>query len=118
MKSSKKLLVLGKVWPEPASSAAGTRILQLISIFQENEYEVTFSSAANKSDFSIDLTQLNIKVSPIELNDSSFDQFIKQLEPDIVLFDRYMTEEQFGWRVDHFRQEVDFRCIVLHWKML
>jgi hypothetical protein len=25
--------------------------------------------------------------------------FVKQLQPSIVLFDRFMIEEQFGWRV-------------------
>jgi glycosyltransferase involved in cell wall biosynthesis len=33
------------------------------------------------------------------LNDESFDHFIKQVQPTAVLFDRFMTEEQFGWRV-------------------
>ena len=35
----------------------------------------------------------------IELNNNSFDSFILQENPTIVLFDRFMTEEQFGWRV-------------------
>jgi len=29
----------------------------------------------------------------------SFDLFVKQLNPTLVLFDRFLTEEQFGWRV-------------------
>lgn len=33
------------------------------------------------------------------MNDSSFDEFIRDLKPDMVLFDRFMIEEQFGWRV-------------------
>jgi len=33
------------------------------------------------------------------LNCSSFDVFVKELNPAIVLFDRFMMEEQFGWRV-------------------
>ena len=35
----------------------------------------------------------------IELNNASFDVFVKELNPTIVLFDRFMMEEQFGWRV-------------------
>jgi glycosyltransferase involved in cell wall biosynthesis len=35
----------------------------------------------------------------IALNDSRFDQFVRDLDPAIVLFDRFMVEEQFGWRV-------------------
>ena len=30
---------------------------------------------------------------------SSFDDFLKRIQPDIVLFDRFIMEEQFGWRV-------------------
>jgi hypothetical protein len=37
---------------------------------------------------------------PIELNNSSFDTFIHELAPDVVVFDRFMMEEQFGWRVE------------------
>ena len=33
------------------------------------------------------------------LNCSSFDHFVQELNPSIVLFDRFMSEEQFGWRV-------------------
>ena len=33
------------------------------------------------------------------MNSSSFDEFICQLNPTIVVFDRFMIEEQFGWRV-------------------
>jgi hypothetical protein len=40
-----------------------------------------------------------VKKETIALNSSSFDVFVKQLQPSIVLFDRFMIEEQFGWRV-------------------
>ena len=99
MSTSKKLLVIGKVWPEPKSSAAGARILQIISIFKEKGYSITFSSAAKKNELSANFDQIGINEQSIELNNSSFNEFLKELTPDIVLFDRYMTEEQFGWRV-------------------
>jgi hypothetical protein len=35
----------------------------------------------------------------VAVNDSGFDAWVKELAPDIVIFDRFMTEEQFGWRV-------------------
>ncbi|WP_179320411.1 glycosyltransferase [Winogradskyella helgolandensis] len=95
----KKLFVIGFVWPEPKSSAAGSRILQLITQFQNQGYEVTFSSAAKMSDNTFDLNTINVETKPILLNDSSFDAFVKELDPDAVLFDRFMTEEQYGWRV-------------------
>ncbi|KAF2512656.1 glycosyltransferase family 4 protein [Flavobacterium foetidum] len=99
MERLKKLLIIGFVWPEPNSSAAGGRMMQLISIFKENGFEVTFASAAQDSDFMVDLGEFGVVKRNIELNSSSFDDFAKELNPDVVLFDRFMIEEQFGWRV-------------------
>lgn len=90
----KHLVIIGLVIPEPASTAAGTRMLQLIQLFSENRYKITFLTAANNLEFSEKMT-----VEKIEINDSSFDEKIKILNPDIVLFDRFVTEEQYGWRV-------------------
>ena len=95
----KKLLVIGFVWPEPKSSAAGSRMLQLVAQFQNQGYAVTFASAAKTSNNTFNLSSINVATQPILLNDSSFDVFIKDLNPDAVLFDRFMTEEQYGWRV-------------------
>lgn len=99
MTQLKKLLIIGFVWPEPNSSAAGSRMMQLISIFNENQFEITFASPALDSDFMVDLESFGVKKVSIELNNSSFDDFIVELNPDAVLFDRFMIEEQFGWRV-------------------
>lgn len=95
----KHLLVIGLVWPEPTSSAAGIRILQLIDLFIGQGFEVTFASAAQESEFSFDLNSKGIQKVSIELNSSDFDAFVKKMNPDMVLFDRYISEEQFGWRV-------------------
>lgn len=95
----KKLLIIGHHFPEPKSSAAGSRMLQIIQCFQINNYHITFACASAKNENAFDLSSLDIESVSIQLNDSSFDDFIKQLNPDSVLFDRFMTEEQFGWRV-------------------
>jgi glycosyltransferase involved in cell wall biosynthesis len=99
MNQVRKLLIIGFVWPEPNSSAAGGRMMQLISFFKNQGYQITFSSPALDSDFMVDLKQYQVDRKAITLNCSSFDLFIKDLNPDIVLFDRFMIEEQFGWRV-------------------
>jgi glycosyltransferase involved in cell wall biosynthesis len=95
----KHVVIIGAVWPEPTSTAAGSRMLQLISLFQKQDYEITFLCSASKSDFSFDLGTISVKTKAIQLNDSSFDAEIKSLNPDVVLFDRFMIEEQYGWRV-------------------
>ena len=95
----KKLLIIGNIWPEPNATAAGIRMLQLIEVFLNNDYKVTFISAASKTDNSFQLEKLNIVTFEILLNDSSFDSLVKEIDPDIVIFDRFLTEEQFGWRI-------------------
>ena len=95
----KSLLIIGAVWVEPNSSAAGKRMLQLIAQFLERDYKITFASPAQKNEKAIDLFSLGIYEVDIALNNVSFDNFIKELNPNIVLFDRFMMEEQFGWRV-------------------
>jgi len=97
--TAKKLLIIGFVWPEPTSSAAGTRIIQLVDLFLAKGYQITFASAASKSDFSYDFSGIDVVEQEIKLNDESFNTFIKKLNPDMVLFDRFMVEEQYAWRV-------------------
>ncbi len=99
MKDSKTLLCIGWVFPEPKSSAAGTRMLQLLDCFLEQGYDITFGTTANFTEHAVDLTKKGIQVVPLQLNSDSFDTFILNLNPAVVLFDRFMTEEQFGWRV-------------------
>ncbi|MEC4004580.1 glycosyltransferase family 4 protein [Flavobacterium sp. SUN052] len=99
MQKSKRLLIIGFVLPEPKSSAAGNRMMQLIDLFQSNGYEITFASTAQNLEFSEDLSVLGIETKTIELNSETFDVFVSELNPNIVLFDRFMVEEQFGWRV-------------------
>lgn len=95
----KSVLFIGFVWPEANSSAAGSRMMQLIRYFKDLGAKVTFASAAKPGSHPSDLRALGVDNVSIKLNDSSFDDFIKTLQPEAVVFDRYMTEEQFGWRV-------------------
>ncbi|MBT2372970.1 glycosyltransferase [Pseudomonas fluorescens] len=95
-----KVLVIGYVWPEPRSSAAGGHMMQILQSFLDQGWDVTFSSPATVGEHKADLPALGIRECAIELNNSSFDDFIRTLAPDIVLFDRFMMEEQFGWRVE------------------
>lgn len=96
---SNRILIIGLVWPEPTSSAAGTRMMQLIKFYKLEGYEIFFASAANKSSFSENLEKINITEINIELNSNTFNEVLLNINPNIVLFDRYITEEQYGWRV-------------------
>ncbi|MEM7380802.1 MAG: glycosyltransferase [Bacteroidota bacterium] len=74
-------------------------MMELIRGFLQAAYRITFASAAQKTPYSAELEALGVKEEHIELNHSSFDEFLIKSKPDIVLFDRFMVEEQYGWRV-------------------
>lgn len=93
------LVVIGYVWPEPASSAAGSRMLSLITLFQQQGWQVIFASAAEKSPHRFDLPSIGVVEQSIVLNCDSFQQWLQTVAPQAVMFDRFMLEEQFGWRV-------------------
>ena len=94
-----KWLWIGYVWPEEQSSAAGVRTLELIRYLKRNGQEVHFASAAKNEKNAPALLRADVKTHAILLNDSSFDAFVKDLSPDVVVYDRFVTEEQYGWRV-------------------
>ncbi len=100
--SPKNLLIIGHTWPNPNATAAGSRMLQLIRFFLEQSYKITFTCASKELEIGVDLATLDIEKANLPMNDDSFDSFIKLLDPKIVIFDRFFTEEQFGWRVAQF----------------
>ncbi len=113
-----KLLVISTIWVEPQSSAAGSRMLQLLDLFIDQDWQITYASTASVSQHAFDLTTLGVEVTHIKVNDTSFDTFVKEYNPTVVLYDRFMAEEQFGWRVaeqcpDAFRllDTEDLHCL-------
>ncbi len=98
--SYQNIVIIGYVWPEPKSSAAGSRMMQLISYFKERACQVIFASPAALGEHRTQLADIGVLEQAITLNSDSFDVWIKEINPDLVLFDRFMMEEQFGWRVE------------------
>ncbi len=120
MNQIQNILVIGFVWPEPNSSAAGTRMEQLLVLFQQWGWKVTYATPAMESDFMIDLGAIGVEKKAIKLNCSSFDDFVQELNPTMVFFDRFLMEEQFGWRVAEFCPKalrildtIDLHCLRL-----
>ncbi|MEZ9514815.1 glycosyltransferase family 4 protein [Vibrio splendidus] len=95
-----KVLAIGYVWPEPNSSAAGSHMMSLLRLFKRQGWSVEFATPAQETEHMIDLSEEGITSQSIQLNCDSFDQYIEELQPDVVMFDRFMMEEQFGWRVE------------------
>jgi len=96
----KKILIIGYVWPEPNSSAAGSHMMSILRLYKQQGWQVEFATPAQETEHMIDLASEGISSQSIELNSDSFDAYIAQYQPDIVMFDRFMMEEQFGWRVE------------------
>ncbi len=96
----KKVLVIGYVWPEPNSSAAGVHMLAMLRVYKQQGWQVEFATPAQPTDHMLDLATEGISSQSIELNSDSFDHYVTEYNPDIVVFDRFMMEEQFGWRVE------------------
>ena len=100
MKKSKPVvLFIGQIWPEPSSTAAGQNICSYIRAFIDTQWEVHFWCSAQRTSRSANLSTDNINVQDVKLNDDSFNKNIRQLMPNVVVFDRFLSEEQFGWRV-------------------
>jgi len=99
LRKTSKLLVIGHVWPQPNATAAGEHMLHLLGFFKKMHYEILFVSAAQiPNDYSC-LNALDITIEIIKINDNYFDTLLLGFNPTVVLFDRFMTEEQFSWRV-------------------
>lgn len=98
----KRLLIVALNWPEPRATAAGQRMMQLISFFLEQDYQVTFACTAAEPPEARRGEWNKISTIRILVNDAGFDERIQELVPDIVMFDRFISEEQFGWRVARY----------------
>ena len=96
----KKILVIGYVWPEPSSSAAGSHMMSILRLYKQQNWQVEFATPAQPTEHMIDLASEGISSQSIALNCDSFDTYVSEYQPDIVMFDRFMMEEQFGWRVE------------------
>lgn len=99
MNSPQSVLIIGLNFPEPKSSAAGSRMMQLLKSFKNNNWKIHFATPAQTTSHSENLEELGIEISSIFPNDPKADKVLKEINPDVVIFDRFMMEEQFGWRV-------------------
>ncbi|MBU2863515.1 glycosyltransferase [Reinekea forsetii] len=96
---TKKALFIAKNWPEPNSTAAGRRTLDVLQIIEEMGFSIHIACTAEATPFQADFDQLGYATHAIDVNCSSFDQWVAKLQPALVIYDRFVMEEQFGWRV-------------------
>lgn len=74
--------------------------MQLINVLISGGFNIHFATTSQRGEYSFDLCKLGIHEHKINLNDSSADLLLKSINPGIVIFDRFIIEEQFGWKVD------------------
>ncbi len=74
-------------------------MMGIITGFLNDGWRVVFMTAANASEHCADLDLDGLTTESVALNCSSFDERIAAISPDVVVFDRFMTEEQFSARV-------------------
>ncbi len=98
-KKGTKVLIIGLSWPQPEATGAGIRMVQLISLLRSQGFHITFCSAAAIPETEGYPDLPGVQFTPVKLNHDSFDRFLKSLNPGMVIFDRFLTEEYFGWRV-------------------
>ena len=90
---------MAQIWPEQRSSAGGVRTRSLVKACLENNWPVTFFAYSKENSFSEELRSLGAKIIQIPPEESSLQALLLAEQPDIAIFDRFMTEEQFGWRI-------------------
>jgi len=95
----RKLLIIAHLWPESNTTAAGQHLLTLIQSFKNAKYQVHLGCTLDKTPLGDSLSEYDIQVHRIALNCNSFDELLVDLRPEVILFDRFISEEQFGWRV-------------------
>lgn len=88
------------VWPEPVSSAAGVRTRELMRALQVAGWKVAAVSPSGSSRFSEELNTLGVETVTCDPNatEATEASLAALPAPALVVFDRFVMEEQFGWR--------------------
>jgi len=84
-----RVLILGKVWPEPNSSAAGVRTAGIITALQQGQHAVAFASNAKRNQHSLVLAEQGVEVRSCAPNQADvFSELLSAVDPEVVIFDR------------------------------
>ena len=92
---NKTILFIGYVWPEPTSSAAGSRMLQLIHFFKNLGAKVVFSSPAKQSVHVHNLLSEGVQQKEIELNNFNTNIDLKNLKKYTNIFTKKINFRKF-----------------------
>jgi len=93
------ILILGSIWPQEQASAASNRSISLIQGCLDAGYQVACSADERETEATARLRARGVVCTRIAPNDPAFDVYLAGLQPRVVIFDRFTTEEKFAWRV-------------------
>lgn len=93
-----EILCIGHRYPEPETTAAGRHLIDYLLFLKAENFKVHFASTSKKTPYSFDFGAHQIQTTSVHLNCSSFQEFLKDLQPQIVIFDRINSYEQFAWQ--------------------
>ena len=97
-----KLLYLTYVWPEAVSSAAGLRSESIIRAILKNGWDLSLASTSEKNIFSEKFEKMGLKCWQVLANNHESLEVLKKQNFDAILYDRFVLEEQFSWRLKEF----------------
>jgi hypothetical protein len=87
------------LWPQRDASAAGIHTYNMLEAFRRAEFELHFLSAEKPNRYFDELAQSGFNPTRIMPSGNDFEETLKKLDAQVVVFDRFVLEEQFGWRV-------------------
>ncbi|KAL3663575.1 hypothetical protein V7S43_011462 [Phytophthora oleae] len=104
--SKKKVILAGSVWPERTSSAAGVRSADIIQVLQERGYQVLCVSPSRLNDHTSRLQEeQGVRCIQADANTDVFQKLLLETMPQLVVFDRFIAEEMYGWQAKKYSPE-------------
>eukprot|EP00644_Phytophthora_capsici_P006832 jgi/Phyca11/103616/e_gw1.8.48.1 len=104
--SKKKVILAGSVWPERTSSAAGVRSADIIQVLQERGYQVLCVSPSRLNDHTLKLQEeQGVRCIQADANSDVFQKLLLETMPQLVVFDRFIAEEMYGWQAKKYAPE-------------
>ncbi|KAF1331607.1 Glycosyl transferase group 1, partial [Globisporangium splendens] len=101
--SKKKVILTGSVWPERTSSAAGVRSSDLIEILQAHGFQVLCVSPSRVNEHTEKLAiEHNVQCVQADANTDTFQNLLLETSPQVVIFDRFIAEEMYGWQAKKY----------------
>ncbi len=95
----KRVLYLLSIWPEAEASAASHRSLLHAAALKRFGYELVLAADEREKASCAALRDQGYRCERLLANDASIESFLREFRPELVIFDRFATEEKYSWRI-------------------